>query len=127
MTKLLHKWQMLDNLLKLVHSDDLKSGTVQDVTTIALPSITIKKPDGTFGTYSVSNSTSIYIEDESGNLQKKTLNDIKTGDNVNIILGESNTAVFIERVTNTSVSEGTLLNGIISEIDVSRKLITVKK
>jgi hypothetical protein len=119
--------KMLDNLLKLVHSDDLKSGTVQDVTTIALPSITIKKPDGTFGTYSVSNSTSIYIEDESGNLQKKTLNDIKTGDNVNIILGESNTAVFIERVTNTSVSEGTLLNGIISEIDVSRKLITVKK
>ena len=90
--------KMLDNLLKLVPTDVLISGSVQDVDTIALPSITVKKSDGTYATYSVSDSASIYKEDQSGNLQKKSINDIKTGEIVNILLDKNNAAIYVESV-----------------------------
>ncbi len=120
--------KMLDNLLKLVPTDVLISGSVQDVDTIALPSITVKKSDGTYATYSVSDSASIYKEDQSGNLQKKSINDIKTGEIVNILLDKNNAAIYVESVSDKSTppSTGSTVNGIIAEIDTDRKLITVK-
>jgi len=89
---------LLSNLSKKMSKTGMIIGTVQDVDSLLLPSVTVKLSNGSFSTYTVNNSTSIYKEDDQGSLSKIKINDITVGDNVGIIPGTtgSNIASYIE-------------------------------
>lgn len=76
---------LLNNLARQMNKLNVVTGTVEDVNTVLLPSITIKLENGSLDTFYVNNSTSIYRQDAGGNLVKIQLKDIKTGDGIEII------------------------------------------
>jgi hypothetical protein len=107
-------------------------GQVEEVDpSLWLPSIKVKLQSGNSVKYSVNNSTSIYKEDEKGALVKAALEDIEIGDNVEIIPDRvsGGTAVYIEKTVGESPSAltGTPVEGTIADIDIARKVLTVKK
>lgn len=121
---------VLSNLSKKIGSAGMIAGTVEDVERL-LPYITIKLSTGSSDTYTVSNSTSIYKEDDQGSLKKITLNDIKVGDNVRIIPDTSGVklASYVEVTSKetSTVSEGTPMEGTIKDIDTARSILTMEK
>ncbi|WP_422447198.1 S-layer homology domain-containing protein [Thermoanaerobacterium sp. DL9XJH110] len=108
-------------------------GRVEEVDpSLWLASIKVKLQSGNSVKYSVNNSASIYKEDEKGALVKANLEDIKIGDNVEIIPDRvsGGTAAYIEKIAGESPSSaltGTAVEGTIADIDIERKVLTVKK
>ncbi|AYO29523.1 S-layer homology domain-containing protein [Biomaibacter acetigenes] len=122
---------LLSNLSKKMDNTDMVAGTVEDVDALLLPSIMIKLSNGSFETYNVNTSTSIYKEDDKGSLKKIALNDIKVGDNVRIIPDTSGVklASYVEVTSKetSTVSEGTPMEGTIKDIDTARSILTMEK
>lgn len=96
--------KVLNNIAKNTNAYNIVSGEVQDVDTILLPSITIKLPSGSLTTYTVKDTTSVYLEDEKGALEKAQLKDIKSGKWVHIIADpkSKNAALYIDVMAKTS-------------------------
>ncbi|MDI3480432.1 MAG: hypothetical protein PWQ97_87 [Tepidanaerobacteraceae bacterium] len=76
---------ILSNLSKKLGNKNMITGIVQDVDSIFLPSVTLQLSNGSYATYNVEDSTSIYKENDQGSLTKISLSGIKVGDSVAII------------------------------------------
>lgn len=119
---------LLHNLSKLTKVQNIISGVVQDVETDILPNVEVRLDDGTLGTYTVNiSSTLIYKEDESGNLTKSELKDIKAGDRISIIAsGTSAQYIDVGYGSTAPVTDGYTVEGTIKEIDLIRSTLTVR-
>ena len=119
---------VLHNLSKLTKAHNIISGVVQDIDAELLPSVEIKFDDGTRKVYSVNLSeTLIYKENESGNLAKIKLDDIKIGDYVNII-ASGTSARYIDVITSskTPLTDVNAVEGVIEEINLIRSTLTIR-
>jgi len=119
---------VLHNLSKLTKAPNIISGIVQDIDAELLPSVEIKFDDGTRKVYSVNLSeTLIYKENESGNLAKIKLDDIKIGDYVNIIAsGTSARYIDVISGSNAPITDGDAVEGTIKEINLIRSTLAIK-
>ncbi|MCG1012603.1 S-layer homology domain-containing protein [Tepidanaerobacter sp. GT38] len=119
---------VLHNLSKLTKAHNIISGVVQDIDAELLPSVEIKFDDGTRKVYSVNLSeTLIYKENESGNLAKIKLDDIKIGDYVNIIAsGTSARYIDVISGSNAPITDGDAVEGTIKEINLIRSTLAIK-
>lgn len=81
-----------------------------------------------WGLYTVNiSSTLIYKEDESGNLTKSELKDIKAGDRISIIAsGTSAQYIDVGYGSTAPVTDGYTVEGTIKEIDLIRGTLTVR-
>lgn len=119
---------VLHNLSKLTKAHNIISGVVEKIDTELLPSVEIKLSDGSQKWYNVSLSqTLIYKEDESGNLVKSQLKDIKTGDYVNII-SSGNEAKYIDVISGSTgtIIDDSVVEGTIKEINLTRSTLTIR-
>jgi len=110
------------------------TGTVEEVDSTLLPSVTVKLENGGLETYTVDNKTSIYKEDESGALSSISLSGIKVKDKVNIIPDGTKKALYLEIVSSQTTPgveepeiQGTMIEGTIKDVDSNQKIITVSK
>ncbi|HHW01779.1 MAG TPA: S-layer homology domain-containing protein [Thermoanaerobacterales bacterium] len=122
---------LLSNLSKKVGKAGMISGTVEDVDTLVLPSITVKLSAGNAEpkTYTVNKSTSIY-KDDQGSLKKITINDIKVGDYVEVIPDSTGFKLDYVEVTSggtSSIPASAAIEGTIKDIDIARNVLTVEK
>jgi len=119
---------VLHNLSKLTKAHNIISGVVQDIDTELLPSVEIKLDDGSQKMYSVNLSeTLIYKEDESGNLTKSELKDIKRGDVINVI-ASGTSASYIDAISGSKapVTSDDTVEGTIKEINLIRSTLNIK-
>lgn len=119
---------VLHNLSKLTKAHNIISGVVQDIDTSLLPSVEIKLEDSSQKMYTVNLSeTLIYKEDESGNLTKSELKDLKRGDVVNVI-ASGTLARYIDVISGSKapVIDDDTVEGTIKDINLIRSTLTIK-
>lgn len=121
--------KVLFNVAKFLPPYNFVTGTVEDVDSSLLPSITVKFENGSRETYTVDKNTSYYKEDQDGALNSITLNDIKVQDRVNIVPDTTKKALFVEVVSSqaTPIVEGTVVEGTVKDLDSDRRIITISK